>query len=735
MSLDAYRKKRRIGETPEPFGDQAIAQTGAPSASPHIKRALAFVVHLHSATRPHFDLRIEVDGVLASFAVPKGPSLDPSTKHLAIRTEDHPMEYLDFEDVIPKGNYGAGPMIVWDRGRIEPLGALSLAQQLEAGKVDFLLFGMKLLGRFALVRLKGEEKTYLLLKKVDRFSIPGDDIATRLPASVLSGLKVGDLEHKAALALTLATQFKALEHASTEHAMRTYLATGPAALLPRSSATCVGGFLWEPYFSGLPVRVVRAGGSVSLLRDGGAEVTAQYPELVCALLASLADGFVCDGMIVCSDAEGRPSITALAQRVAAMSSCDSDSDDAPIRTPAQWIAQDVLVAFGVSVVLAPAQTRRALLASLFAENGMLRAPLPFVSETGPPAALEAFIQMHGLEGLIATECASGKRFFVSEGGDPVKAMIPNATQSIETRADYKQRAYLVRTSNRQKVFWPKPQLTKGDLIDYYASIAHLLLPYLRDRPVILTRYPDGIGNKSFFQWNVPHGKPDFLETYAIEGASAKRVFLLQDVASLIYVANLGCIPLHMLPYRKGQASACDFLTLDFDVKLSGLRRAIPIVRTLKRVLEQAGLPGFLKTSGQTGVHVLVPLRDRDGAGASDRIARDLAQLLGHLVAREHRQDATVERVISRRGDKVFIDTGQTGLSRAIAAPFAARATETATVSMPLAWDALEEDLDPARYTLTSAATHIPPAGDPMAPLLTERVDLPRALTLLATGFG
>ena len=277
------------------------------------------------------------------------------------------------------------------------------------------------------------------------------------------------------------------------------------------------------------------------------------------------------------------------------------------------------------------------------------------------------------------------------------------------------------------------------MLDYYAKVAPVLLPYLRDRPVLLTRYPDGISGKSFFQWNVPPGLPDYLETYVLPGDEEKnrasrerrerRVFVIRDLASLTFVANLGSIALHLLPFRRERETKCDYVVIDFDVKLSGLARAIPIVCTLHSILETIGLPSFPKTSGQTGIHVMVPL----GSGASDMVARKLAELLGAFLVEAHPGDATMERVIAARGDKVYVDTGQTGASRAIVAPYSLRPTKEASVSTPLDWSEVLVDLDPTRYTLRTVPDRIAERKgvDPMLGLLHTDVDLAKVLTELA----
>src|SRR5262245_7001235 len=204
MKLVEYRKKRDPARTNEPFGADVPAASGPTLVG-------AYVIHLHDATRRHYDLRLEVGGVLASFAVPNGPSFNPDHKHLAVHTEDHPIEYLEFEAVIPNGSYGAGPMIVWDTGRVRFLDGPA-EEGLTKGKLDFELAGVKLRGRFALVRLKpkrggkptsGEGRDWLFFKKQDAYASKERKVIVEQPRSVLSGLTVEQLHDAPRIATEL----------------------------------------------------------------------------------------------------------------------------------------------------------------------------------------------------------------------------------------------------------------------------------------------------------------------------------------------------------------------------------------------------------------------------------------------------------------------------------------------------------------------------------------------------
>ncbi|HMI84392.1 MAG TPA: hypothetical protein VK550_09885 [Polyangiaceae bacterium] len=280
------------------------------------------------------------------------------------------------------------------------------------------------------------------------------------------------------------------------------------------------------------------------------------------------------------------------------------------------------------------------------------------------------------------------------------------------------------------MFWPKDKLSKKDLCDYYMTIAHVLLPHLRDRPVVLVRYPDGIAGKNFYQWNVPQGTPTWVKTITIardeDGGSRVTCFLVNDADTLLYIANLGCIPIHVLAARSATVEMCDFITFDFDIGSSPISHAVEMALSLRRLLGELGLVGYPKTSGQSGLHVLVPM----GPGVSFATAKALVELIGRLVERMHPKIGTMERRIKERGQRVYIDTGQTGRSRTIVAPYSVRAHEGATVSTPLDWDEVNANLTPTRWSMLSVPARIEESGDPMQNLLAEKPDVARAVARL-----
>jgi bifunctional non-homologous end joining protein LigD len=289
----------------------------------------------------------------------------------------------------------------------------------------------------------------------------------------------------------------------------------------------------------------------------------------------------------------------------------------------------------------------------------------------------------------------------------------------------------VKISNPKKVFWPSEGYTKSDLCAYYEALSPRILPFLRERPVILVRYPDGIEGKSFYQWNVPQGTPSWVKTVRVrwEDRANKEVdlFLIDDSETLVYIANLGCIPLHILAARVGSLALCDFLTVDFDLSGGTFAHAITLARSLLAMLTRIGLRSYPKTSGQSGLHVLVPL----GPNVTFDAAVVLADLLGKLLAAQHSEIATTERRKDKRGPRVYIDTGQTGTIRAIVAPYSVRAYPGARVSTPLVWDEVSFALDPARFTIESLPERARSIADPMAGFFSGPVDLAHAVAALS----
>jgi bifunctional non-homologous end joining protein LigD len=304
-SLDTYRRKRRFDETPEPRGRRA---RGA---------GRLYTVQKHAARRLHYDFRLELDGVLKSWAVTRGPSLDPAQKRLAVRTEDHPVDYATFEGIIPKGHYGAGTVMLWDRGGWEPIG--DPHEGLAKGKLVFRLFGERLKGRWALVRFKGQKKgdreNWLLIKEVDEEVDRERDILLEHDESVASGRDLDAIATaqppRAAKRQARARSSKAKPKTSAKTGTKSGRARKPPGFVKPELATLVDappageGWLFEMKFDGYRVQVAAAGDRARLYTRNGHDWTAHFPAIATAAAALDLDGALIDGEVVVIDREGR----------------------------------------------------------------------------------------------------------------------------------------------------------------------------------------------------------------------------------------------------------------------------------------------------------------------------------------------------------------------------------------------------------------------------------------------
>jgi bifunctional non-homologous end joining protein LigD len=253
-------------------------------------------------------------------------------------------------------------------------------------------------------------------------------------------------------------------------------------------------------------------------------------------------------------------------------------------------------------------------------------------------------------------------------------------------------------TNPDKAFWPAEGYTKGDLIDYYETIAPKMLPYLKDRPVVLTRYPNGIDGKSFYQKDAPAFAPPWIRTAKIWSEDSQReisYFVLESAEAIAYMANLGAIPIHIWSSRMTHLERPDWLLFDIDPKGSTTAKAVIVARATGEVLRQIGLRPYVKTSGQMGLHVVVGLVPE----YTYQQARMFAELVARVVVQRVPEAATLIRNKERRAGRTYIDWMQLAHGQTIAAPFAVRPIPGAPVSAPLRWDELNEDLDPRRWNI------------------------------------
>jgi bifunctional non-homologous end joining protein LigD len=307
--------------------------------------------------------------------------------------------------------------------------------------------------------------------------------------------------------------------------------------------------------------------------------------------------------------------------------------------------------------------------------------------------------------------------------DPVA---PARVKPTRRTAPAPARSNTVRVTNPKKIFWPDDGYTKGDLIDYYEAVAPLLLPYLRDRPLVLTRYPDGIKGKSFFQKDAPVYVPDWVRTEIVHSGDGERdirYFVVDDLESLRYIANLGTIPLHVWSSRISSLENPDWLVLDLDPKEAPFTDVVRVARVLKTILDEVALPSSIKTSGATGLHVLIPM----GSRYSHEETRAFARLLAMLTVEQVPEISTVTRALRGRGGKVYVDFGQNGRGNTIVAPYSVRPLPGAPASCPVRWDEVTARLDPGQFTIRTLPKRFESMSDPVLEVFGEGVDMASAI--------
>jgi bifunctional non-homologous end joining protein LigD len=388
-ALDEYTAKRTFEATPEPAPKPVLGRKGP----------LLFVVQQHSARRLHYDFRLEVDGVLKSWAVPKGPSLNPADKRLAVQTEDHPFDYASFEGVIPPKQYGAGEVIVWDCGVYSPdedqqyafhdraAAERSVREGLDKGKLSFFLRGDKLKGSFALVR-SSDKKNWFLIKHKDRFAQNAD--VTERNASVLSGMPVEELKIRSGLARIDASRLAPdgdIERLPTK--LAPMLAEAGEAMFSNTD------WVFEPKLDGYRVLAFIDDANVKLTSRRGLDLTKMFPRITAELAKQAVNGIVLDGEIVALGPDGKPSFNALQNRVQLKS--DREIAAADQSAPALLYCFDILHFAGINLRNAPYADRRRYLAQCLLPSAHVQ--IVHASQDGQ--ALYDAALANGFEGIIA----------------------------------------------------------------------------------------------------------------------------------------------------------------------------------------------------------------------------------------------------------------------------------------------------------------------------------------------
>jgi bifunctional non-homologous end joining protein LigD len=629
VPLDEYRRKRDARRTPEPVPEADPVAPDGPGRR--------FVIQEHHARRLHWDVRLEHDGVLASWAVPKGLPTDPDTIRLAVRTEDHPIEYLEFSGEIPAGEYGGGVMTIWDAGTYE-------TEKWNPREVIVRLRGERAAGRFVFIRTDrgGSGKDGWLLRRSDR------DV-DREP-----------LPHEA-------------------RPMRA--AAGP---FPDG-----GGWWPQVGFGGRRVVVRVEGGRAGLTDDDGVEVPAPgLRELGPALGATQ----------VLLDAE----LTGSAER------------------PQLWIG-DLLHLDGRDTCPLPFRERRALLEGL---------PLD-----GPRWRLAPVFPGAGAEVLAAAAQQGLPHVVVKDPDSPYEpgrrsarwVQVPTAAASPAPRREAVGRATL---TNPGKVLYPLTGTTKADVLEHYLAVAEVMLPHLRDRPVTLVRWPDGVERSSFFEKNVSRHAPRWIRTARVGtpgGRSEKADFpLIDDAEGLAWAANLAALELHVPQWRVGPRGGPQLPDLVvFDLDPGEGTTVVDCARVAERIAERLaedGLRAYPRTSGGKGMQLYLPVT----VSRAERTS-EFAKALAEELARETPNRVTAVMAKARRRGKVFVDWSQNNPHKTTIASYSLRGRARPTVATPITWDEVRACRRPDDLVFTAAdlPARLAAHGDLLAPLFTEPQRLPR----------
>jgi len=477
--LTEYRRKRDFGVTAEPRGGMIVPRLGRP---------LAFVVQKHAASHLHYDLRLEVGGVMKSWAVPKGPSLDPAARRLAVEVEDHPIEYNSFEGVIPEGEYGGGTVMLWDRGTYEPADVTQgddpervLRRDLHRGRLTIRFFGERLQGVFALVRTSesdGDTKPqWLLIKRDDDAARSGSDITAELTTSVTTGRPMDriadDASHiwhsnrtdtargharRAPKTIAAATATARRDRATA--ARPALIGTALTPMLATVADEMPNGEEWtfEPKYDGIRILAFVADGSVSLLSRNGNSKTTQFPEIVAAL-AGLSRArkrpFVLDGEIVALDGDTPARFQQLQSRMHATdrAAIAAHRDDSPVA----YVVFNVLLDGDEALIHEAQHVRRAHLLQL------LIPPVPHVlrvsdSLDGDATTLLAEARARGWEGVIAKRTDA-----IYEPGKRSRAWLK---LKVEQRQEFVVGGYTEPRNSRQHL--------GAILLGYYDAHGHLV---------------------------------------------------------------------------------------------------------------------------------------------------------------------------------------------------------------------------------------------------------------------
>lgn len=899
MSLEKYVAKRDFSKTTEPKSGRSKSKT-----------KLMFVIQKHDASRLHYDFRLEMDGVLKSWAVPKGPSTDPKNKRLAMMVEDHPFDYRNFEGIIPQGEYGGGTVIVWDEGTYEPIEDIKgkkaqekhLLKQLEAGSVKIKLNGEKLKGEFALVKTHGMgENGWLLIKHKDNFASTKD--ITKKDKSVLSGKTIEGMEKssekvwKDGKEQTLKPEKKKPVKSKKKETKevgetvaldpKEILKKAPKTAIPKNIKPMLATLVDEPFddedwqyevkWDGYRALAFINKKQVNLVSRNNKSFNEKfYP--IYDLLQEWNINAVLDGEILVLNEKGISNFGSLQnwrseadgelvfyvfdllwyegknlmelplyQRQAILNEVLPTDDDrvrlgkvfkasgidffaaaekmglegiiakkiestyVADRRSKDWLKikvhkrQEVIIA-GYTKNEDTSKSFSSLLLGVY-ENKKLqyvgkvgtgfsdklqkelvkqfdkliidKSPfneLPDVNKPSrfrpnPPKAKATWLKPELVCEVAFTEITDDGVFrhpsfqgmredkkaadVVRETEVPTEEIIDQASDQKETHSEAinppkgkdkktllnpkdetqvrKIKGHELKFTNLSKIYWPEDKVTKRDMFNYYYQVAEYILPYLKDRPQSLNRFPGGIHGKSFYQKDVKGKAPDWAKTFPYEnGEGEKKEYLVgTDEASLLWMASLGCIEMNPWFSRVQSPDNPDYCVVDLDPDKHSFDQVVEAALETKKVLDAIEVPSFCKTSGSTGMHIYIPLNAKYSYDQSQMFAKIIVNLVHDQIP----EYTSLERMISARKGKMYLDFLQNRPGATIAGPYSLRPKVGATVSMPLHWDEVKPGLKMQDFNIFNAIDRLKVEGDLFKGVLGKGIDLKKAISKAKSVFG
>jgi bifunctional non-homologous end joining protein LigD len=775
VPLGEYRRKRDPAKTPEPFSKQKSAAQG--------EKAPIFVVQRHDARRLHYDFRLEENGALASWAVPKGIPLEKGTRALAVHVEDHPLEYATFEGQIPAGQYGAGSVEVWDTGTYD------LIERKPNGQRTVELHGKRLQGTWTLIpaHLDGKEQNWLIV----RSGGDGADVAGRTYKPMLA-----TLEERVPHGDEWCFEVKFDGYRAV-----TYLRSGNVRLLSRN-----GNDLTER-FAPIAAEVVKAvkspnavlDGEVARVDDNGRTSFSELQQGVGTLVYFVFDLLELDGQPLLDEplTERKKKLRKLLDgrnRIVTYSEDFGDGDAlfevaqerglegviAKRKTSTykegkrthDWLKvktenndEFIVVgytrgegrranSFGALVLAVNDSGELRYVGNVgtgFSEQEIARLLAllrPLHRETSPFAVVPKMPRirkgdMQWVEPKLIAQVRYGEwthdghlrhPAYLGLRDDKDASEVTRPVAEVSTGVIRRGKREL-KLSNLDKPFWPDEGITKGDLLRYYEQVSPVVLPHVAQRPFTMRRYPDGAYGKAFFQKDAPSHMPEWIPRFRAvvsqrDKARTKRSIefpVITDELGLLWMVNMGCIDLNTWYSRVDLPERPDFVLFDLDPTPEvPWAQTMQVAQILKQLLDSLGLQSFPKTSGGKGFHVLVPIERR----STYEDTRSFAEIVAGAIARAHPKLATTEWSKSRRRG-VLIDANQNGEGKTIASVYSVRPRPGAPVSTPLHWDEVDDKLDPARFTMAEVLRRVDEHGDVYAGVLTTKQSLAKALKALA----